>query len=73
MEKTKGFALITGASKGIGKEIARQLAAQGWSLLLVARSAHLLEAMKSEFEGQYKVKVHVYAVDLAASDAPGKA
>ncbi len=72
MEKTKGFALVTGASKGIGKEIARQLAAQGWSLLLVARSAHLLEAMKSEFEGQYKVTVHVYAVDLAASDAPGK-
>ena len=68
----KGFALVTGSSKGIGKEISIQLAAQGWSLLLVARSADLLQALKVEIETAHKVQVETYAADLALPNVPDK-
>ncbi len=70
MANGKGFALVTGASKGIGKEIALQLAAQGWSLLLVARSSDLLESLKQEVETQHKVVVEIFAADLAQPEVP---
>ncbi|HEX2900895.1 MAG TPA: SDR family oxidoreductase [Bacteroidia bacterium] len=70
MENTKGYALVTGASKGIGKEIARQLAQQGWPLLLVARSEDLLLQLKTEFEAAYKVPVAIFAADLAQPEVP---
>jgi hypothetical protein len=62
MKKT---ALITGASMGIGYELAKQFAQNGNNVVLVARSADKLNAIASEFEKAYKIKADVIAVDLS--------
>lgn len=62
MKKT---ALITGASMGIGYELAKQFAQNGNNVVLVARSADKLNAIASEFETAYKIKADVIAVDLS--------
>lgn len=64
------FALITGASKGIGKAIAYELAGKGYPVLLVARSEDLLEAISKEIKSLYKVEVRYKAIDLSAGTAP---
>lgn len=58
--------LITGASAGLGAEFARQCAARGEALALVARRRDRLEALKAELGGD----VHIFAADLAL---PGSA
>ena len=64
------FALITGASKGIGKAIANELARRGNDLLLIARSEDLLKKLSREIRKSYKVAVHYLAIDLAKQEAP---
>jgi short-subunit dehydrogenase len=66
------YALITGASKGIGRAIAEELALRGCNLLLVARSADLLQQAAAEIGARYRVKVEWLALDLSATDAPQK-
>lgn len=63
------FALITGASKGIGNAIAENLAAKGYSLLLVARSEDLLKNISDQIKDAYKVDVHYLSLDLSTPDA----
>jgi len=63
------FALITGASKGIGRSIAISLAKRKFNLLLVARSAPELNALKLELSSQYNVSVEVFALDLSVHGA----
>jgi uncharacterized protein len=63
------FALITGASKGIGKSIAEQLAARGFDLLLVARSADLLEQVAKEINQSTNKNCQWLALDLAGDQA----
>jgi short-subunit dehydrogenase len=61
-------ALITGASSGIGREFARYHAKRGGDLIITARRAEALEALKSELEAAHGVNVTVVALDLGASD-----
>jgi len=57
-------ALVTGASGGIGLELARCFAKDGCDLILVARSAPALEAVAAELSKQHRVQVHAIAADL---------
>jgi short-subunit dehydrogenase len=63
------FALITGGSSGIGLEIARLLAARGYSLLLVSNQDEQLQQLKEEFFALYKVKVETLCINLARNEA----
>jgi uncharacterized protein len=63
------YALITGASKGIGKEIAMELADRGYELLLVARNSYELQQVKEEIQKKYAVSVDYLVVDLSEPTA----
>src|SRR5487761_605563 len=60
-------ALITGASKGIGRACAETLAAEGVDVVLVARTAADLEAVRAAITAQHNVAVRCYALDLSDS------
>lgn len=62
-------ALITGASDGIGLELAKIHAASGGNLVLVARSVDKLEHLKQLLESSYKINVMVIGKDLSVPDA----
>jgi hypothetical protein len=63
------YALITGASAGIGRELARVHAARGGNCVLVARRGDALRALKHELETEHHVRAHVIEADLAHTDA----
>lgn len=65
-------ALITGASSGIGLELAKIHAQKGGDLVLVARSVDKLEALKQELEGQHQIKVTVLPADLSSPEPASK-
>ncbi|MFO0737299.1 MAG: SDR family oxidoreductase [Labilithrix sp.] len=68
---TKGTALITGASAGLGKELAGLFAADGHDVVLVARSKPKLEELAHELEAKHAgVKAGVIAADLGDLAAP---
>lgn len=65
----KNTALITGASSGIGKELATIHAERGGNLILVARSRDKLNELKVELEKKHKVLVSIIPKDLSAAGA----
>jgi uncharacterized protein len=63
------FAVITGASRGIGAEYARALAAQGYDLLLVARNQTRLDQLAGDLRQAYSVRIWREPLDLSRPDA----
>jgi uncharacterized protein len=66
---TRQVALITGASSGIGEALAAEFAADGFDLVLVARSEDKLKRLASKIEAQYGVKARVEPTDLSKPSA----
>ncbi|OZJ05259.1 hypothetical protein BZG36_01947 [Bifiguratus adelaidae] len=62
------WAVITGASDGIGKEFAQQLAQKGFNLLLVSRTASKLQTIAEELTAKHGIEVETYAMDFAKGD-----
>jgi uncharacterized protein len=63
-------ALITGASAGIGAELARVFARDGWDVVLVARGREGLEKVGRELAEKHGTRYHVIPTDLTERDAP---
>jgi len=63
--KNPGVALITGSSSGIGAEFARQLAEQGFDLVLVARRGQRLKSIASNLQQEYSINCEILVADLA--------
>ena len=68
-KKYGNWALVTGASSGIGKAFARQLAQQGINVVIVARREPLLNELAKELRDNFKIEVRMMALDLLESGA----
>src|SRR5215468_3821309 len=67
---SKGAALITGASSGIGTELAKLCAADGYDMILVARNTARLESLAAELSRAHNVQARAVSCDLADPAAP---
>jgi short-subunit dehydrogenase len=68
-EQEKYWALVTGASAGIGEEFCNQLAALNWPIVLVARRENRLNSIAERLGREYGVECRCYPLDLALPDA----
>jgi uncharacterized protein len=66
------WALVTGASAGIGEAFAIELAAAGVNLVLTARRKDRLEAIAARLAAEYKIQTRIIVADLEQPDAPEK-
>ena len=65
----KTTAVLTGASSGIGLELARLLAADGYDLIMTARRVERLQQLADELEKKHGTTVRIIQMDLAKPDA----
>jgi len=72
MERKRSTALVTGASRGIGREFARLLAANGHGLVLVGRDAAALDEFARQLSREYGTTIRCEAIDLSVPGAPSK-
>jgi hypothetical protein len=70
MTATGQTALITGASSGIGRELARLFGADGYDLVLVARRIEVLQTLAEDLAKQHGISAVPLAADLSKTDAP---
>jgi uncharacterized protein len=63
------WAVVTGASSGIGRELALRLAEAGLNLVLVARSQAVLEQMAQDWRDRYGIEVRLVVQDLAVESS----
>lgn len=63
------IALITGASSGIGEELAKNLASKGFNLVLVARRQERLKEIKENINEMFDVKIKLICLDLSKTEA----
>lgn len=66
------WALVTGASSGIGAEFAARLAGRGMHLVLAARRADRMNELAESLQTKHGTKCHIVAIDLSTSDAGAK-
>ena len=64
------FALLTGASHGIGKSIAEELASKNYNLILTALPESDLSALATDIKTKYNVEVHHFETDLSQENGP---
>ena len=62
------WALVAGASEGLGAEYARQLAAKGLNLVLIARRRELLDKLSQQLTNEFSVQIRTLPLDLARDD-----
>lgn len=71
MDEWRGkWALVTGASAGIGKALAEELAAGGTNLVLTARRKDRLEALAQNLATENRIRTEIFVADLAQPEAP---
>ncbi len=68
----RGWAVVTGASSGIGLEFARVMAAERWNLVVTARNVTRLQELKAELEEAHGISVEIIPADLADREGPGR-
>ena len=66
------WAIVAGASEGLGAEYAKQLASRGLNLILIARRAELLQTLATKLSDQYHVEIRTIALDLSLPDTAGQ-
>src|SRR5215216_1505134 len=63
------WAIVAGASEGLGAEYANELASRGLNLILIARRAELLQTLAAQLSEKYKIRTKPLVLDLASPDA----
>ena len=67
--KPAGYALVTGASRGIGEYFARALAARSWNVIVVARTKDQIQQLAGELSGAFGIRAVAAALDLTEGGA----